>query len=621
MSNIPYKDGTPVTRYRKNSGAGSDVDPDIPSINVDSIAAGDNNIGNVDLASAIPAGTNLVGKVGIDQVTANANEVVVKSITAGDTNIGNVDVASLPAGNLGMQAMAASQSVVPANNITDATYIGDIKFGESLPAGTALMGKVGIDQTTPGTTNGVQVNAALPAGDNNIGNIDVATVPAPLSVVGGGTEAAAMRVTLANDSTGVVTVDDGGGSLTVDATHLDVRHLVAADDTVVVTGGAAQTADVKVTLDSETVVLGAGSAAVGKLAANDAVDIGDVTVNNAAGSGVYIRPGTSVNLDTSAIAGTVLTNIDNQTDAIGATTDAPLAGTGDEDANARTLISLLKRLVNFTIDVKTAVEDTSASAVSVADGGDVALGAIADAIVAAGATGTISAKLRRITQGLEDLKTLVVLAAGNNNIGNVDIDSFPSAQIGQKAMAASLSTVPANNITDATYVGDIKFGEALPAGESHLGEVGGKTTVTPITFSMTNAECVDGEVLADTQVLAACLRVNDGTGVIQDAVFLDEDDLGIAFDVIVFNANTSLGTENDVISISDANARNIVGRFQVLASDWYDLGGSRIANIKNIGIAVKGATGADDIYVGLISRGTVTHTASGITGHIKILCD
>lgn len=46
-------------------------------------------------------------------------------------------------------------------------------------------------------------------------------------------------------------------------------------------------------------------------------------------------------------------------------------------------------------------------------------GANADAAVAAGAAGSISAKLRRITQGLEDLKTLVVLAASSNVIGAV----------------------------------------------------------------------------------------------------------------------------------------------------------------------------------------------------------
>lgn len=40
-----------------------------------------------------------------------------------------------------------------------------------LAAGSALLGSVAIDQTTPGTTNGVQVNAALPAGTNSIGAV------------------------------------------------------------------------------------------------------------------------------------------------------------------------------------------------------------------------------------------------------------------------------------------------------------------------------------------------------------------------------------------------------------------------------------------------------------------
>jgi hypothetical protein len=47
----------------------------------------------------------------------------------------------------------------------------------ALVAGSAIIGKVGIDQTTPGTTNGVQVNAALPAGSNVIGHVIVDTAP------------------------------------------------------------------------------------------------------------------------------------------------------------------------------------------------------------------------------------------------------------------------------------------------------------------------------------------------------------------------------------------------------------------------------------------------------------
>ena len=42
-----------------------------------------------------------------------------------------------------------------------------------LGAGSAIIGKFGIDQTTPGTTNGVQVNAALPAGTNLLGKTGI----------------------------------------------------------------------------------------------------------------------------------------------------------------------------------------------------------------------------------------------------------------------------------------------------------------------------------------------------------------------------------------------------------------------------------------------------------------
>lgn len=50
------------------------------------------------------------------------------------------------------------------------------------------------------------------------GSVDILSVPAPLNVVGGGAEAAALRVTIANDSTGLLSIDDNGGSLTVDGT-------------------------------------------------------------------------------------------------------------------------------------------------------------------------------------------------------------------------------------------------------------------------------------------------------------------------------------------------------------------------------------------------------------------
>jgi hypothetical protein len=85
-------------------------------------------------------------------------------------------------------------------------------------------------------------------------------------------------------------------------------------------------------------------------------------------------------------------------------------------------------------------------AVTVADGADVAEGGVGDAIVAPGAVGTNSAKLRRATQGLEDLKSLIVLAAGTNIIGKVGLDKQKSAtDVLQNAVTGNVALGAAPN--------------------------------------------------------------------------------------------------------------------------------------------------------------------------------
>ena len=77
---------------------------------------------------------------------------------------------------------------------------------------------ISIDDGGSSITVDGSVTASLASGTNNIGDVDVLTVPAPLNVTGTGTESSALRVTIATDSTGVLSVDDNGASLTVDGT-------------------------------------------------------------------------------------------------------------------------------------------------------------------------------------------------------------------------------------------------------------------------------------------------------------------------------------------------------------------------------------------------------------------
>lgn len=209
MTNIIFKDGYGQEKVRKATGAGTQADPFIPVYEVEAVptftspvpivgggidipitmdgealedtAAGDLaaiNLAATALAVATPdtaagdlatinASTATIAAAVISEMQCD----IVGELPAGNQNIGNVDIVTLPAANLGQQAMAASVSVVPASDVTDATYIGDIKFGEELPAGTQNIGKVGIDQVSA-NANEVVVKS-ITAGTNIIGKVSI----------------------------------------------------------------------------------------------------------------------------------------------------------------------------------------------------------------------------------------------------------------------------------------------------------------------------------------------------------------------------------------------------------------------------------------------------------------
>ena len=101
--------------------------------------------------------------------------------------------------------------------------------------------------------------------------------------IGAGLEATALRVTVATDSTGTLSVDDGGGALTVDGTVTETNSTAILADTANMdtnlgtVAGAVTGTEMQVDV---VAALPAGTNAIGKLAANSGVDIGDVDVTD-----------------------------------------------------------------------------------------------------------------------------------------------------------------------------------------------------------------------------------------------------------------------------------------------------------------------------------------------------
>jgi hypothetical protein len=255
------------------------------------------------LATIAEDTTSLDGKV----TACNTGAVVISSGTitgitnalpAGDNNIGNVDIVTLPSGNLGMQAMAASLSVVPASDITDGTYIGDIKFGEALPAGSNAIGKLAANSGVDiGDVDVTSMPANSTASDSITGAAQTVTISpaAGCGTVGlqiTGTWVGQLELEGTVDGTNYQSVEASNGTQTVNATTSNDIFVLPAAGYVTIrvrssswsSGTAVITfiASIGTCASIPTGSIPAGTNAIGKLAANSGVDIGDVDVTSIA---------------------------------------------------------------------------------------------------------------------------------------------------------------------------------------------------------------------------------------------------------------------------------------------------------------------------------------------------
>jgi hypothetical protein len=162
-------------------------------VDVDASQVGTWNIGNVSGTVSLPTGaatestlSTLNGKVtacntgavvlsagtaAIGKLSANSGvdigDVDVASVVPGTgaTSLGKAEDAAHTSGDTGVMILGVRKDTAASLAGTDGDYTAPIfdstgkmhvNVGSSLVAGTNIIGKVGIDQTTPGTTNAVQ---------------------------------------------------------------------------------------------------------------------------------------------------------------------------------------------------------------------------------------------------------------------------------------------------------------------------------------------------------------------------------------------------------------------------------------------------------------------------------
>jgi hypothetical protein len=377
--------------------------------------------------NTLPAGANNIGKVDVNTLPSNVIGGMT-TLPAGSNNIGDVDVVSLPS------TVLAGMSVLPAGNNNIGNV--DVLTLPATPAGSNLIGKVHAGyfwasnpaDLTAAASDYLRVNAKRHV------MVDLATATATMTVTG----------TLTANQGGSWVVSQGGAwSVNINAgqsiaatqsgtwnigTVTTVTTLTGITNTVKVKQDLATDGAFHVEVDAMPAIsfatpLPAGTNAIGKLGANNGVDIGDVTVNNAAGEYLPIA-------GTTSIATPTKTGIRVDTD-------------GHLQTDVLTLPSLPAGNNNI---------------------GDVDIASIPSGVLAG--MSTLPAGTNNI--GKVDVAVLPSLPAGSNNIGDVDIASLPSTVL------AGMATLPTgNNIIGRVNINTMPSVtlNALPSGTNNIGDV------------------------------------------------------------------------------------------------------------------------------------------------------
>jgi hypothetical protein len=259
---------------------------------------------------------------------------------------------------------------------------------------------------------------------------------------------------------------------------------------------------------------------------------------------------------------------------------------------------------------------------SVASGANVTEGAVADAAVDTDTTGTLSGKLRGLVklavnyltrfpaalgQGTMAQSLPVAIASNQSsvpvtdNAGSLTMDSpqLPAA-LGQGTMAQSMTVVLASNQTTLFFA-------ASTVVQSFLGSNIGVNT-TPYSV---------GDVLGTKQQLTTIVPSNDKTGCMLETIVITDNAMQRAdLEVLIFRANPTASTltNNVEASIHDDDLPNIIGRFDVVGSDYVDYATKSIATIYPKAMLISEAS-PQEFYFVLVIRGAHTYTgnALGIT--------
>jgi hypothetical protein len=413
-------------------------------------------VGSFGSTVGLSSGSNIVGKVGIDQTTnGTTNRVNIGTDGAVAIN------AAIPAGTNNIGSVTISQAVPGTSNKVFIGSDGVVAIGGAIPSGTNVVGKVGIDQTTPGTSNGVAINLALPAGTSVIGKVGIdQTTPGTTNKVDIGSNGSVTLAAAVPAGTNII------GKVTIDQSTPGTTNAVALSTAI----PSGTNIIGKVAIDQTTPGTTNGVAIASALPAGTN-NIGTITLPTGAA--------TSAKQPAIGMAGSATTDVITILGISGAT---PVTVNGSVSVSSFSASVVLASGSNiagkFGIDQTT---NGTTNRVNIGTDGTVAL----NAAVPSGTNIIGKVGIDQSTPGTTNGVSLTTaIPAGSNNIGTITLPSGAATAAKQPALgtagspASDVITVQgvtgghALPVSGTVTVGDVTLASALPAGTNILGKIG-----------------------------------------------------------------------------------------------------------------------------------------------------
>ena len=205
------------------------------------------------------------------------------------------------------------------------------------------------------------------------------------------------------------------------------------------------------------------------------------------------------------------------------------------------------------------------------------------------------------------------------------IEAFQDTASSTVSLGAGSALIGKVGIDQVTANANEVVVKSITAGETHIGEVGGKTTLVQSTVVMSVAGAyATGDYMGTTttpQSFASAVRVSGGTGIIKSVLISDKiTNANVAMELWIIDRTYTAPTDNAAWNFSDTDMLFVQAVIPITTAGWYASSAGQVYFDGTISIPIK--SNGTTLFYALVARGTPpAFTSSDLTITLGILQD